>query len=158
MKKTCFFIGHKDAEKELCPVLYRMIEQIFVQDHVTTFYVGNYGRFDYWVGESVRKLKESHAGIKLFLVIPYHPSIRPIEAPPGYDGTYYPDGMESVHPKYAIMQANRKMIDSCDHLIAYVYHDIGNSYKVLEYARKREKQGLIQISNIGEIVHEGVSV
>ena len=66
-----------------------------------------------------------------------------IEAPPGYDGTFYSDGMETVTRRYAIPQANRKMIEMCDYLIAYVTHLASNSWKFLEYARRHEKKGLI---------------
>ena len=49
----------------------------------------------------------------------------------------------------AIALANRKAIDYCEYLIACVSHP-GNSRNCMEYARKREKRGLIRIENIAE--------
>lgn len=83
-------------------------------------------------------------------MIPYHPADRPIEAPPGYDGTYYPEGMEAVSRRYAIVKANRMMIDTCDWLVAYVTHTISNAHNLLEYAMRQQKKGLIQVINLDD--------
>ena len=45
------------------------------------------------------------------MLIPYHPAERPVETPPGFDGTFYPPGIESVPRRYAIVRANRYMVD-----------------------------------------------
>ena len=89
--------------------------------------------------------------ITLRMVIPYHPAEQPIEAPNGYDGTYYPDGLEGVPRRFRIARANRIMIDTSDWLIAYVCHGASNSRKFLEYAERRKKKGLLQVQNISEI-------
>lgn len=81
------------------------------------------------------------------LVLPYHPAERPIEAPEGFDGTHHPEGLEHTPRRYAIVRTNRIMVDSCDWLICYVRHSTSNSWKLLEYARKREKKGVVQIIN-----------
>ena len=46
------------------------------------------------------------------LVLPYHPAECPIEKPPGYDGTYYPEGVEKTPRPFAIVKANQLMVDS----------------------------------------------
>ena len=71
------------------------------------------------------------------LVLPYHPAERPVEAPHGFDGTYYPEGMETVPRRFAIVQANKHMVENVDWLIAYVRHGASNSKRILEYAKKR---------------------
>ncbi len=88
----------------------------------------------------------------LQLVLPYHPVERPIEAPDGYDGTYYPEGLEIVPRQYAIVQANKIMVDTSDWLVAYVRHGASNSKKMLEYAQRRAMKGLIQIENLVETI------
>ena len=120
------------------------------QQQVSDFYVGMYGNFDQLAGEAVIQLKRKYPDIRLFLVLPYHPAERPIEAPPGYDGTFYPDGMEAVSRRYGIAKANRKMIDASDFLIAYVPHTVSNAYDLLEYAVRRQRKGLIRVINLGE--------
>jgi len=42
------------------------------------------------------------------------------------------------------------MIEVCDFLIAYVTHPASNAGKFLDYARRREKKGLISVMNLGE--------
>ena len=148
--KSCFFIGHREAERELLPLIIEAAEHIIQENQAITFYTGGYGSFDHLAGEAVIQLKKKHPDSQLYMVIPYHPAERPIEAPTGYDGTFYPDGMETISHRYAISRANRKMIDMCDYLIAYVTHPASNSGKFLEYARRREKKGLIKAVNLGE--------
>lgn len=53
----------------------------------------------------------------------------------GYDGTYYPEGLENTPRPFAIVKANRLLTDSCDWLICYVRHGVGNSGNLLKYAR-----------------------
>ena len=145
--KSCFFIGHREADERLLPALKKAIEQLIAED-VSYFYVGGYGGFDRIAGTAVKQAKKQYPGIVLNLVLPYHPAERPIEAPAGYDGTYYPGGLENVPRQYAIVRANKIMVDTSDWLIAYVRHGASNSRKLLEYAQRREKKGLIQIINL----------
>ena len=42
------------------------------------------------------------------------------------------------------------MIDECDYLLAFVWHPASNAREFLEYARRREKKGLIYVENLGE--------
>ena len=149
--KSCFFIGHREADERLLPVLQSVIQQLIEEEGVTEFYVGGYGGFDRIAGAAVKQLKAMYPHISLRMVIPYHPAERPIEAPNGYDGTYYPNGLEGVPKRFRIARANRIMIDTSDWLIAYVYHGASNSWKFLEYAERRKKKGLLQVQNIAEI-------
>ena len=68
------------------------------------------------------------------MLIPYHPAEHPIETPPGFDGSFYPPGMKSAPHRYAIVRANRYVIDHVDYLIAYVWHPASNVRNLLEYA------------------------
>lgn len=148
--KSCFFIGHRDADERLLPCLTDMAKRLVTHCGVTRFYAGGYGNFDRLSGKAVIALKNSFPDIRLFLVIPYHPAERPVLTPRGYDGTHYPQGMESVPRKFAIVRANRRMIDECDYLVAFVWHPASNAREFLEYARRREKKGLIHVENLGE--------
>ena len=146
---SCFFIGHRETDAALLPKIKAAAEYL-IQQQVSVFYVGMYGNFDRLAGEAVIQLKHEYPGVRLFLVLPYHPADRPIEAPPEYDGTFYPDGMEAVSRRYAIAKANRMMIDSCDWLIAYVTHTVSNAHNLMEYALRQQKKGLIQVINLGD--------
>ena len=148
--RACFFIGHREAGENLLPYLTDTVGQLITSCGVTRFYVGGYGNFDRLSGKAVIALKNIFPDIRLFLVIPYHPAERPVATPQGYDGTHYPQGMESVPRKFAIVRANRRIIDECDYLVAFVWHPASNAREFLEYARRREKKGLIHVENLGE--------
>lgn len=109
--KSCFFIGHREASEEIFPELAEAVERHIVDYGVTEFIVGNYGGFDRMAARAVISAKALYPGITLLLLLSYHPAERPIETPPGFDGTFYPPGMESVPRRYAIVRANRYMID-----------------------------------------------
>lgn len=151
MERTCFFIGHRDVGQQIIPYLRQAIERLVLQEQVSRFYVGGYGSFDRWTAECLCEMKAKYPNILLYRVIPYHPSVRAVEMPPGFDGTHYPEGMERVPPRYAILRANLLMVDHCDHLIACVYHRVGNACKVLEHAQKKEG---LHIMNIGEWIKQ----
>ena len=82
----------------------------------------------------------------LTLLLPYHPFDRPIQTPKGFDGTFYPPGMETVPKKAAIVQANRYMVDTCDFLIAYVWHPASNALELTEYAQRKGKSHIVYLS------------
>ena len=148
--KSCFFIGHREADERLLPRLELVVDRLIREENVRYFYVGGYGGFDRLAAAAVRRMKQKYPDITLMLVLPYHPAERPTAAPDGFDGTYHPDGLESTPKRYAIVRANRIMVDACDWLICYVRYGAGNSRKLLEYAQRRSARGLIQIENIGE--------
>lgn len=145
--KSCFFIGHREANERLLPELITVVEQLVTDEQVSYFYVGGYGGFDRLAASAVKQVKKHHPEISLTLVLPYHPAERPKEAPCGFDGTYYPEGMENVPRRFAIVKANRIMVDISDWLVAYVRHGASNSRKILEYA---QRIGNIQIVQIGK--------
>lgn len=144
--KSCFFIGHKEASEEIHSALYAAVEQHIVEYGVTEFIVGHYGGFDHLAALAVKEVKRFYPEVRLTLMLPYHPAERPIPTPDGFDSTYYPPGMENVPRKVAIVRANWYMVDHTDFLIAYAWHPASNARDLLEYARKREGKGLIQVT------------
>ena len=60
--------------------------------------------------------------------------------PAGFDGSFYPPGMESVSRKLAIVRANRSIVDNSQFLIAYARYTASNARELVEYAMKREKR------------------
>lgn len=145
--KSCFFIGHREASEEIFSALTEAVEHHIVHCGVTEFIVGNYGGFDRMAARAVISAKTLYPGITLLLLLSYHPAERPIETPPGFDGTFYPPGMESVPHRYAIVRANRYMIDHVDYLIAYAWHLASNAKELTAYALRK---GVV-VTNLGEI-------
>ena len=148
---SCFFIGHREASALILPYIKSAVEKLIQEEKVRDFYVGGYGNFDRLSGEAVLQLKKHFSAIRLYRVLPYHPADHRKETPDGFDGTYYPDGMEYVPRQYAISRANRAMIDQSTFLISYVWHPASNAGKLLDYARTREKKGLIHIINLSDM-------
>jgi len=149
--KSCFFIGHREADERLLPILTAAIERLITEEQVLFFYVGRYGGFDRIAATAIKHLKLHHPDITLMLVLPYHPGERIIETPYGFDGTYYPEGLEKVPRRYAIVKANEIMAKQSDWLISYVRHGASNSRRILEYA---QKQGTACI-NINDLLEDG---
>ena len=145
--KACFFTGHRNASDAILPALQNAIEKHITQYGVTEFFVGHYGDFDRLAAKAVIAAKMQHPQITLSLLLPYHPAERPIETPPGFDNTFYPPGMEQVPRPFAIVRANRYMLEHVDFLIAYVWHTASNAQKYMEYAATRG----LSITNIADI-------
>ena len=51
--------------------------------------------------------------------------------------------METVPKRAAIVKANRYMVDHSDYLISYTWHPVSNARELVDYAKRREKRGLI---------------
>lgn len=135
MGHTCFFIGHRETSDSIFPALVQAVERHVTEYGVTEFTVGHYGNFDRLAARAVLKAKERHPQVTLFLLLPYHPADRPIPAPEGFDGTFYPPGMERVPKRAAIVRANRYMADHCDFLIACAWHPASNARELVDYAQ-----------------------
>lgn len=135
--KSCFFIGHRDVSADILPALTKAVEHHITQYGVTEFFVGHYGDFDRLAAKAVIAAKANHPQITLSLLLPYHPTERPVETPPGFDNTFYPPDMEFVPRSVAIVRANRYMVAHTDFLIAYVWHAASNARSLMEYAAKK---------------------
>ena len=148
--KSCFFAGHREADERLLPRLELEMDRLIQEDNVRYFYAGGYGGFDRIAATAVKRAKRKYPDIILMRVLPYHPAEKSIPTLDGFDGTYYPEGLENTPRRYAIVRTNKIMVDICDWCVCYVNHGASNSRKLLEYARRRESKGLIQIINIGK--------
>ena len=148
----CFFIGHREAGDELLPALTAAVERHITEYSVTSFMVGRYGNFDKLAARVVIDAKKRHPEVTLTLLLPYHPFDRPIPVPVGFDGTFYPPGMETVPKRAAIIKANYYMADHSSHLIAYAWHPASNARDLVEYAQTREKKGKIHVENLARKV------
>lgn len=150
MEKSCFFIGHRESDEGLIPDLQVVVERLVREENVRYFYVGSYGGFDRIATTVLKTAKKQHPNIVLMRVLAYHPSERPVDLPDGFDGTYYPEGLERVPKRLKIVQVNRLLVDESDWLVCCVRHGAGNSGRLLEYAKRRKEKGLIKIENLAE--------
>ncbi len=151
-RKTCFFIGHRDAPAELLTLILRAVEQHITEYGVSEFIVGHYGRFDALAARAVREKKKQHPDVMLTLLIPYYPIRGWKELSEKYDATFYPPNMESVPKQFAIVRANEYLIRTSNYLICYDSGQIGKTRDFVELARQREKKGLLHIENLADEV------
>ena len=136
--KRCFFIGHRNAPESIYANIVSTIEKLIVENGVKEFIVGNYGMFDSMVIRALQQLKTKYPDIVLLLLTPYHPSVKSIVKPNSFDEIFYPEGMESVPYKAAIIEANKKAISSSEFVITYFKHSYSNTIKFIEYAKRIE--------------------
>ena len=146
--KACFFIGHRDTGSQIYPVLVSEVERHIKEFGVTEFYVGHYGAFDSMAARAVIEAKKLHPEVHLTMLLTYHPAIRSVEIPEGFDGSYFPPGQEKAPPRTAILRANEHMIRTSDYLICCVDHPSAGSREIMEMALKRQKRGLIRFTNL----------
>lgn len=146
---SCFLFGHADASYDLLPSLIAAIETHITEYGVGEFFFGYHGAFDELARHALMDVKKRWPCIRRTLVLPYHPAQQKTKLPEEIDGTYYPFE-ESVMPRYALVRANRAMIERCDYVIAYVSY-AGKSRDFLEYAQRRSRLGVLQILNLGSL-------
>ena len=142
---VCTFFGHSNATRELEPRIREVIEHLIREKHADCFYVGNNGSFDYMVRKVLKELATKHPHIRYSVVLAYLPQGKDELNIFDYSDTIYPEGLEGVHPRYAICKRNEWMIEKADVVVTYVTHDYGgaNRYKKLSM---RKKKRIIELS------------
>ena len=146
--KTCFFIGHRDAPESIYNRLLEAVERHISEYGVTDFVVGRYGNFDRLAARAVMEAKQHHHDVSLTLLMPYYRAdAEPL--PDGFNGSLFPDGLETVPKRAAILRANQYMIHHCDYMIVYDAGRIGNTRKLVADARKIEG---LRIENVASIL------
>lgn len=124
---ACTFFGHSqcpDLRSELRDAVMRL-----AGDGVDMFYVGDNGRFDAQARSVLSEL-----GLRYGVVLAYLPKGTGAD----FGDTMFPEGLELVHPRYAIDQRNRWMLERSDYVVTYVHHSWGGAAK---FAALAERQG-----------------
>lgn len=146
--KVCFLFGHATTPFAALPLIEEAAERHYREYGIRAFIVGNRGSFDQYAATAINNLKKQYSDISLLLLLAYHPAERPVYLSDGFDNSYYPP-LENVPRRYAIVRANKYMIDTADTVICYVKH-VGNTRNLLEYAQQRRKNG-ISILNVADM-------
>lgn len=149
-QRSCFLIGHRDTGSHIYPLLQAEVERHIVELGVTEFYVGHYGAFDSMAARAVIEAKKRHPAVRLTMVLPYHPALRPAVLPAGFDCSYFPEELVCVPPGKAILRANAHMVRSCDFLICYVCWPSNGARAALDLALRLQKHGLIRVTNLAD--------
>ena len=135
--KACTFFGHRDCPQSIQAKLREVLVDLIANHDVDTFYVGNHGQFDTLVHHTLRQLKKEYPKITYAVVLAYMPG-KPKEYE-DYSETMLPEGIESVHPHYALSWRNNWMLRQSEYVVTYITHSWGGAYKFSEKARKQKK-------------------
>ncbi len=134
--KACTFFGHRDCPDTIYPRLKNCIEDLIVNQGVGCFYVGHQGRFDALALRALRELQAAYPIIKHYVVLAYLPQK---EMPYPAEETLYPEGLESVPPRYAITHRNRWMLAHADCVITNVAAPVGGAAMAKKEASRKGK-------------------
>ena len=135
---ACTFFGHRDCPESIKVNLKKEIERLICDQQVDTFYVGTQGSFDRMAYSTLKELRSKYIHIKVYRVLAYMPQNDAVskDNAEGED-TILPEGIERVHPRYAIVWRNNWMIDHSEYVIAYITHPTGGAYQAVEKAKKK---------------------
>ena len=136
---VCCFFGHKNVNSNLTECLLPILNEL-ITEGVDSFLVGNQGSFDSIVLHTLRLLKEKHPHITYHIVLAYMPGAKHEYS--SYDPmeTLYPEGLESVHPRFAISWRNKWMIQEADVVVTYITHSWGGAAQFAELAERKKKR------------------
>ncbi len=150
---TVSLFGHREI-KDLQQVNRRLapiIKECIQTKPYVSFLIGRNGEFDEYAA-SVIKHAQKEAGTEnndITLVLPY--TVKDLEYyEKYYDSIIIPESVYHTHPKSAIAQKNRWMIEQSDLVIVYVEHDKGGAYTALKYAKKLHKDTINLCANENE--------
>lgn len=135
----CTFFGHNDTLQEIQPKLESSLINLIENHNVNIFYVGNHGNFDVLVKKTLKKLKATYTNINYSIVLAYMPIERQKCNSEDYFYTIYPEGLENIPPKYAIIKRNRWMINNSDYVVTYVKRNTGGAARFKKISEKLGK-------------------
>lgn len=136
---TCTFFGHRECPNSIKPKLREVLIDLIEDQAVDTFYVGQQGAFDAIVrsvlGELVSVYPYIHYAVVLERMPPNHDSLDTRD----YSDTMLPEGIESIHPRYAISWRNNWMLNRSDFVVTYIPHSWGGAAQFAEKAARMNR-------------------
>lgn len=135
---VCTFFGHRDAPSSMEDTLKEAIVHLIQQEKVDMFYVGNQGKFDAMVRRVLKTLQGEYPHIGYAVVLAYMPTEKDKEQ--DFSDTLFPNGLETVPRRAAIVARNRWMIEKAQYVIAYVNVSYGGAADAVALAEKKGKK------------------
>ena len=147
---TCSFFGHWECPDSIKPQLKKVLNEFINNHNVDMFYVGNQGQFDAIVRGVLRELKKEYPQINYAVLLAYIPGKQ--NEYDDYSDTMLPEGIENVHPRYAISWRNNWMLRQSDYVVTYITHAWGGA---AQYAAKAARQGK-NVINLADIENDAL--
>lgn len=135
---VCTFFGHRDCPEAIKPKLREVLVDLITNHDVDMFYVGNQGQYDTIVRKVLRELKEEYSQINYAVVLAYMPGKK--TEYDDYSDTMLPEGIESVHPRYAISWRNNWILRQSDYIVTYITHTWGGANQYTAKAKRQAKK------------------
>ena len=136
---ACTFFGHRDCPSSIKPKLREVLIDLIENHAVDMFYVGQQGAFDGIVRSVLKELASVYPHICYAVVLDRLPSKRDEFDTRDYSDTMLPEGIETVHPRFAISWRNKWMIKQSDYVVIYITHSWGSAAQFAEKAEKQNK-------------------
>ena len=144
---VCTFFGHHDCPLSIKPMLREALTDLIENHSVDVFYVGNKGAFDRFVRAILRELIQEYPHIRYAVVLERMPVRRSDDVLEDYSDTMLPEGIEEVHPRFAIVWRNKWMLGQSDFVVTYITHSWGGAAQFAEMA-KRQKKTVINLAEL----------
>ena len=141
---ACTFFGHSDCPETIRPNLQAVLIDLIVNQNIEMFYVGNQGQFDAIVRNVLRVLKMDYPSINYAVVLAYMPGKQ--SEYEDHSDTMLPEGIEMVHPRYAISWRNNWMLRQSEYVVTYITRTWGGAAQYAAKA-KRLKKNVINLHN-----------
>ena len=134
---ACTFFGHRDCPASIKPRLREAVIDLIENHSVDMFYIGRQGAFDAMVRLLLREMVLTYPHVNYAVVLERMPTKR--DEFDDLSDTMLPEGIETVHPRFAISWRNKWMLKQSDYVVSYVTHSWGGAAQFVEMAKKQNK-------------------
>ena len=141
---ACTFFGHRDCPDSILPALRSVLIELITDKNVHTFFVGNHGHFDSLVLNTLRELKQLYPHITYSVVLAYLPKEKDELI---CHNTIFPEGIESIHPRYSITWRNKWMLNESSFVVTYINRSFGGAFNFYSSAIRKKKN----VINLAEL-------
>ena len=132
---VCVLFGNRDFTGDIKECLEGVTTDLILHHHVDTFYVGHQGNFDRSVIAFLKELKQEYPKINYLVMLSHLPCPAWLAEEP----TVFPEGLETVPPKYAILHRNDLMLEKADYVILYKRYSTGGTARMEQKAEAKGK-------------------
>ena len=133
---TYTFFEYPNYPETIKPKLRNVLVDLITNHNVDMFCVRHQGQFDAYVHSERKKFNQEYLQINYAVVLAHMPGKETENK--DYSDTMHPEGIESIHPHYAISWHNNWMLKQSDYVFAYIIHTYGGA---AQFAKKAELSG-----------------
>lgn len=137
---ACTFFGHRDCPSSIKPKLREVLIDLIENHDVDVFFVGQQGAFDRIVRSILKELALIYPHIRYAVVLERLPPKQDEFDTRNYSDTMLPEGIEIVHPRFAISWRNKWMLERSDYVVTYITHSWGGAAQFAKMAEKNKKR------------------